>query len=33
MDDYILGSVLLYLDIIMLFLELLKLLALLFGKN
>lgn len=33
MDDYVIGAVMLYLDIILLFLELLKLLALLFGKN
>lgn len=33
MDDYILGSVALYLDIIMLFLEMLKLLSIIFGKH
>jgi FtsH-binding integral membrane protein len=33
MDDYIIGALLLYVDIIVLFLELLKLLLLLFGEK
>ena len=33
MDDYILGALMLYIDIITLFLELLQIVAILFGKN
>ena len=33
MDDYIIGAMILYIDIIMLFLEILKLLSKVMGKN